>query len=193
MKRIKRVILSLLLSKNERVTIWNSLWFSNHTYRRRGNVDGAVAVQIVMNNLEHVLGVTKQKFTHEEVQKIVNDTIEEAVKKSGSIISKVAEEHFQKGLRAAEQMIADSAVDVEFHQGMVIDREECESCEEKRKCIVYKLVFGAEESGEGKGTENSEKTEEQAPKSSEPVSEAERLRAEDDGVNYEKEEGCLPF
>ena len=187
MKRIKRVILSLLLSKNERVMLWNSLWFSNHTYRRRGNVDGAAAVQIVMNNLEHVLGVTKQKFTHEEVQKIVNDTIEEAVKKSGSIISKVAEEHFQKGLRAAEQMIADSAVDVEFNQGMVIDREECESCEEKRKCIVYKLVFGAEESGESKDTESSEKTEEQAPKSSESVSEAERLRAEDDGVNYEKE------
>ena len=187
MKSIKRVILSLLLSKNERVMLWNSLWFSNHTYRRRGNVDGAVAVQIVMNNLEHVLGVTKQKFTHEEVQKIVNDAIEEAVKKSGSIISKVAEEHFQKGLRAAEQMIADSAVDVEFNQEMIIDREECESCEEKRKCIVYKLVFGAEESGEGKGTENSEKTEEQAPKSSESVSEAERLRAEDDGVNYEKE------
>lgn len=187
MKRIKRVILSLLLSKNERVMLWNSLWFSNHTYRRRGNVDGAAAVQIVMNNLEHVLGVTKQKFTHEEVQKIVNDTIEEAVKKSGSIISKVAEEHFQKGLRAAEQMIADSAVDVEFNRGMVIDREECESCEEKRKCIVYKLVFGAEESGESKDTESSEKTEEQAPKSSEPVSEAERLRAEDDGVNYEKE------
>ena len=187
MKRIKRVILSLLLSKNERVMLWNSLWFSNHTYRRRGNVDGAAAVQIVMNNLEHVLGVTKQKFTHEEVQKIVNDTIEEAVKKSGSIISKVAEEHFQKGLRAAEQMIADSAADVEFHQGMIIDREECESCEEKRKCIVYKLVFGAEESGESKDTESSEKTEEQAPKSSESVSEAERLRAEDDGVNYEKE------
>lgn len=134
MKRIKRVILSLLLSKNERVMLWNSLWFSNHTYRRRGNVDGAAAVQIVMNNLEHVLGVTKQKFTHEEVQKIVNDTIEEAVKKSGSIISKVAEE-----------------------------------------------------SGESKDTESSEKTEEQAPKTSEPVSEAERLRAEDDGVNYEKE------
>ena len=152
MKRIKRVILSLLLSKNERVILWNSLWFSNHTYRRRGNVDGAAAVQIVMNNLEHVLGVTKQKFTHEEVQKIVNDTIEEAVKKSGSIISNV---------------------DVEFHQGMIIDR--------------YKLVFGAEESGEGKGTESSEKTGEQAPKSSESVSEAERLRAEDDGVNYEKE------
>lgn len=187
MKRIKRVFLSLLLSKNERVMLWNSLWFSNHTYRRRGNVDGAAAVQIVMNNLEHVLGVTKQKFTHEEVQKIVNDTIEEAVKKSGSIISKVAEEHFQKGLRAAAQIIADSAVDVEFHQGMVIDREECESCEEKRKCIVYKLVFGAEESGESKDTESSEKTEEQAPKTSESVSEAERLRAEDDGVNYEKE------
>lgn len=160
MKRIKRVILSLLLSKNERVMLWNSLWFSNHTYRRRGNVDGAAAVQIVMNNLEHVLGVTKQKFTHEEVQKIVNDTIEEAVKESGSIISKVAEEHFQKGLRAAEQMIA------EFNQGMIIDLEE---------------------SGEGKDTESSEKTEEQAPKTSESVSEAERLRAEDDGVNYEKE------
>lgn len=187
MKRIKRVILSLLLSKNERVMLWNSLWFSNHTYRRRGNVDGAAAVQIVMNNLEHVLGVTKQKFTHEEVQKIVNDTIEEAVKKSGSIISKVAEEHFQKGLKEAAQIIADSAVDVEFNQGMIIDREECESCEEKRKCIVYKLVFGAEESGESKDTESSEKTEEQAPKSSESVSEAERLRAEDDGVNYEKE------
>ena len=54
----------------------------------------------------------------------------------------------------------------EFNQGMIIDLEE---------------------SGEGKDTESSEKTEEQAPKTSEPVSEAERLRAEDDGVNYEKE------
>lgn len=107
MKRIKRVILSLLLSKNERVMLWNSLWFSNYTYRRRGDVDGAAAVQIVMNNLKHILGVTKQKFAHEE-------------------------------------------------------------------------------SGESKDTESSEKTEEQAPKTSDSVSEAERLRAEDDGVNYEK-------
>lgn len=48
MKRLKRFILSLLLTKQERVMIWNALWFSNHTYRRRGNVDGAAAVQMVM-------------------------------------------------------------------------------------------------------------------------------------------------
>ena len=48
MKKLKRFILSMLLTKQERVMIWNALWLYNHTYRRRGNVDGAAAVQMVM-------------------------------------------------------------------------------------------------------------------------------------------------
>lgn len=76
MKRLKRFILSLLLTKQERVMIWNALWFSNHTYRRRGNVDGAAAVQMVMNSTEHVLGVNKKTFTKEEVDQIIKDVLE---------------------------------------------------------------------------------------------------------------------
>lgn len=65
MKRIKRFILSLLLTKQERVMIWNALWFSNHTYRRRGNVDGAAAVQMVMNRTEGLI-VPKGEDTEKE-------------------------------------------------------------------------------------------------------------------------------
>ena len=80
MKKFKRIMMSLLLSKQERVMIWNALWFSNHTYRRRGNVDGAAAVQMVMNSTEHVLGVNKKTFTKEEEKAETKEKVEEELK-----------------------------------------------------------------------------------------------------------------
>lgn len=68
MKRLKRFILSLLLTKEERVMIWNALLFSKHTYRRRGNEDGAAEVQKVMNRTERLI-VPKGTEGHHEAPK----------------------------------------------------------------------------------------------------------------------------
>lgn len=73
MKRLKRFILSLLLTKEERVMIWNALWFSNHTYRRRGNVDGAAAVQMVMNRTEGLLVPKGRKYSEKNLSKLLKE------------------------------------------------------------------------------------------------------------------------
>lgn len=206
MKRLKRFILSLLLTKQERVMIWNALWFSNHTYRRRGNVDGAAAVQMVMNRTEGLLVPKGRKYSEKELVEIVEGVINEAAKASEEVTRHVARQEFNKGYRKgrSERTLEEIAeplrpfgravhveekdgkleVDMELNEGMEIDREKCETCDAREGCIIFAMVFGQDKEED---TEKEEKDGEQAPKTSESVSEAERLRAEDDGVNYEKE------
>ena len=99
--------MSLLLSKQERVMIWNALWFSNHTYRRRGNVDGAAAVQMVMNSTEHVLGVNKKTFTKEEVDQIVKDVVEASQKATSDVIGHIVNREFKKGYKAGQKAMGE--------------------------------------------------------------------------------------
>lgn len=80
MKKLKRFILSMLLTKQERVMIWNALWFSNHTYRRGGNVDGAAAVQMVMNRTEGLIVPKGRTFSEKEVAEIVDEVLHGAAK-----------------------------------------------------------------------------------------------------------------
>ena len=107
MKRLKRFILSLLLTKQERVMIWNALWFSNHTYRRRGNVDGAAAVQMVMNSTEHILGINKKTFTKEEVDQIVKDVVEVSQKATSDVIGHIVNREFKKGYKAGQKAMGE--------------------------------------------------------------------------------------
>ena len=182
MKKFKRIMMSLLLSKQERVMIWNALWFSNHTYRRRGNVDGAVAVQMVMNSTEHILGVNKKTFTKEEVDQIVKDVVEASQKATSDVIGHIVNREFKKGYKAGQkamdaeikelfnlELIGESEkIDFAVVPGMELDKEKCDACENKKDCIIYQTVFNHD--SEEKKVETEEdageapKNEEQAPK-----------------------------
>lgn len=83
MKRIKRMFFKLFLTKSERVVIWNALWFSNHTYRRRGDIDGAVAVSMVMQKMKYLLGVKAKKYTEEEINQIIAKVVFDNFVKKG--------------------------------------------------------------------------------------------------------------
>lgn len=205
MKRLKRFILSLLLTKQERVMIWKALWFSNHTYRRRGNVDGAAAVQMVMNRTEGLIVPKGRKYSEKELVEIVEGIINEAAKASEEVTRHVARQEFNKGYRKgrSERTIeeiaeplrpfvrprhAEEVIDGELSEGMEFDREKCETCEERGNCIVFAMIFGQdkEEDDEGKvspapeseDTENEEKDEEQASEGTEGHHEAPK---EDEG------------
>ena len=210
MKRLKRFILSLLLTKQERVMIWNALWFSNHTYRRRGNVDGAAAVQMVMNRTEGLIVPKGRKYSEKELTEIVEGIVNEAAKASEEITRHVARQEFNKGYRKgrSERTIEEIAeplrpfgrtvhveekdgkleVDMELNEGMEIDREKCETCDARKGCIIFAMIFGhdkeedAEGSNlkptEGEDTEKGEKNEEQAPEGTEGHHEAPK---EDEG------------
>lgn len=170
MKKFKRFVMSLLLSKRERVTIWNALWFSAHTYRRRGDVNNAVAVQMVMERVESIIGASNQTFTSQEVQNIVADVLEAADKANRETFGKALKRETDKAYRAGRserigeeisEMIAPLRpfgkvtnveetenglkVDAELREGMEIDKEKCEVCDNKDNCAIFQVIFGEEE------------------------------------------------
>lgn len=176
MKRLKRFILSLLLTKQERVMIWNALWFSNHTYRRRGNVDGAAAVQMVMNRTEWLLVPKGRKYSEKELVEIVDGIINEAAKASEEVTRHVARQEFNKGYRKGrskraieeiaeplrpfgrpihvEEKDGKLEVDMELNEGMEIDREKCETCDAREGCIIFALVFGQDKEEDAEGSDS---------------------------------------
>ena len=60
--KAKAFILNCLFNKRQREIIWNAVLFSEHTYRRRGDVDSAAQVQQVINEVATTFGV-KETFT----------------------------------------------------------------------------------------------------------------------------------
>lgn len=204
MKKLKRFILSMLLTKQERVMIWNALWFSNHTYRRRGNVDGAAAVQMVMNRTEGLIVPKGRKYSEKELTEIVEGVINEAAKASEEVTRHIARQEFNKGYRKGrsertlEEIVEPlrpfpNQVDGEITEGMEFDREKCETCDERENCIVFALVFGQDKEEdaevsdskltEGEDTEGGEKAGEQASEGTEGHHEApsEEEKKEDEG------------
>lgn len=89
----------MLLTKQERVMIWNALRFSNRTYGRRGNVDGAAAVQMVMNRTEGLLIPKVRKYSEKEVAEMIDGIVKSAAKASEDITRHVACQEFNKGYR----------------------------------------------------------------------------------------------
>lgn len=196
MKRLKRFILSLLFTKQERVMIWNALWFSNHTYKRRGNADGAAAVQMVMNRTEGLLVPKGRKYSEKEVAEIIDGIVKSVVKASEDITRPIARREFNRGYRKgrSERMIEEIAellrpfgrpihveekdgkleVDMELNEGMEIDREKCETCDAREGCIIFAMIFGQDkeedaEDSDSKPTEGEDTEKEE--KNEEQVSE----------------------
>lgn len=183
MKKFKRFLMSLLLTKQERVMIWNALWFSNHTYRRRGNVDGAAAVQMVMNRTEGLIVPKGRTFSEKEVSEIVDEVLKGAAKASEEILGEISRHEFRKGYRRgrAERTMEDiveplrpfpTEVDGEIQEGMEFDKEKCKTCDAREGCIIFAMIFGqdeedaagdSEKENESEDTEKGAKDEEQAP------------------------------
>lgn len=173
MKKLKRFILSMLITKQERVMIWNALWFSNHTYRRRGNVDGAAAVQMVMNRTEGLIVPKGRTFSEKEVAEIVDEVLHGAAKASEELLSDIARREFRKGYKKgrSERVIEEIAeplrplgrairveekdgkldVDMELNEGMEIDREKCETCDAREGCIIFAMIFGKDNEEDAAG------------------------------------------
>lgn len=74
---MKKFLLKLLLNKKQREIIWQAMIFSEYTYRRRGNVDGAAVVQTVINETQSAFGVVKDTYSKEEVDYIVSKVIKD--------------------------------------------------------------------------------------------------------------------
>lgn len=75
-KFIKKILFNLLFTKKQKEVLLKAIVYSEYKYRQRGNVDMAVNVHIVFNELSSFLGL-KQTYTKEEVDAIVGRLMDE--------------------------------------------------------------------------------------------------------------------
>ena len=96
----KKRIFKMLFNKRQRAIIQQAILFSEHTYKRRGNVNAAATVQTVINETEKIFGFDKSHFTKEEVDEIV----------AGVINGDKAhiQDAFRKGTEVAEEKIKEA-------------------------------------------------------------------------------------
>lgn len=167
MKRIKKFILALLLTKEQRVVILDALNFSLYTYKRRGQIEEAIQVGVVVSDLQKVLTKPKQTYNEKEVQEIVDDTIKHTISKT---IDKMSQKFNEMRSKEKENFIE---INLDF----------CETCVEKSKCQVYQDFYNEVTNFIKKNKEPQQDAEE--PQQEKTI---EQIRAEDDGVNYQKDE-----
>lgn len=156
---IKRFIFNRLFNKRQRMVIWHSVLFSEHTYKRRGNVEAAANVRTVINEIIKVAGTEQQRFYESEVAEIVKKELHAA----NNIAQKRIENAYNEGKsvgfkQAVEEMKAkgNSAGDGEdggksvvgmllgFAKPVEVDLEKCNDCEKKDDCPIKSAVEKAE-------------------------------------------------
>lgn len=164
---IKRFIYNRLFNKRQRFAIWQAVLFSEYTYRRRGNVDGAAYVRTVINEVAPIAATKQRLFTADEVDAIVKARVSEMVK----AMDKEAQKLTQKADKPEVRVFK-------------VDLDKCASCEHFDECDIIpaevKTILNhhkEEESGKETidTTQEEHKEEENKPtdKPSEDVDEAE--------------------
>lgn len=99
-KFIKKILFNLLLTKKQKEVLFKAIVYSEYKYRQRGNVDMAVNVHIVFDELSPFLGL-KQTYTREEVDAIVDRLMDERSANE----SKNLKDAYNKGCRDAIERI----------------------------------------------------------------------------------------
>ena len=96
---MKKFLIRLIFNKRQREIIWNAIVFSQHTYKRRGDIDNASEVGVVINETEKLFTKKEPKFTLSQVKAFVNKMQEEMLQAS----SDFAKSKFVEGVRIGKQ------------------------------------------------------------------------------------------
>lgn len=211
----KKQIFKMLFTKRQRAIIWQAVLFSEHTYRRRGNVNGAATVQTVINETEKTFGFDKRHFTKEEVDNIVagvlNDGkahLEEAFRKGSEVAEEKIKEAYNAGFkrcldeiekRAAEKEDNESEDNGAKHVKLHISEIDLSGCKDKKEAlekaigIIAADLIGSEKSDdkEDNGEKSNEGSKEDADDKEQADGQSEdKTQEEDDKPEDDKEEKC---
>ena len=162
---MKKFLLKFFLNKKQREIIWQAMIFSEYTYRRRGNVDGAAVVQTVINETQSAFDVVKSNYSKEEVDYIVaqvikdtkaesEKTIKDAYKKGVDSCRQELETAYQKGVDDTMAKIAAVGIVIsKINEGDVEQKEEEEQNQDSSE--------GGETEGEETTGEDSQESEQE--------------------------------
>ena len=161
-KFIKKILFNLLLTEKQKEVIFKAIVYSEYKYRQRGNVNMAVNVHIVFDELSPFLGL-KQTYTREEVDAIVDRLMYERSANE----SKNLKDAYNKGCR---------------------DAIECIQKDLKNGLVISKIVV----SGDGGSDENCNKVnndneEHEAGEESEENSQQDNSGSEEDNEENQQE------
>lgn len=178
---MKKFLIKLLFNKRQRMTMWHALVYSAYKYRKHGNVDAAVKVQMVMDEVQNKLGIVPTTFTKDEVDKIVNGVMNDA--------KKMEQNAYKAGVK---QGIKQANVNENKNKpvvfmigvGSVVDLNKCEKCESKDGCIIYNSIKEVENDNNGDEKPQEEQPTEQEEK---PTEQEEQPNDEEQKVETESE------
>ena len=160
----KKRIFKMLFNKRQRAIIWQAILFSEHTYKRRGNVNAAASVQTVINETEKIFGFDKSHFTKEEVDEIVAGVlnegkahIQDAFRKGTEVSEEKIKEAYNAGFKRCIEEIERSAEKNEEGKSVKlhvceIDLSDCKSKEE----VLEKIAKTIADDLLGKKSDNKE-------------------------------------
>lgn len=119
MKKVKRLLASVLFSKHQKEHIWNSLVFSNHTYKRRGHAEKAEEVRRVMDSLEYIIkNELPRVYTQAELDEAIEDALRGAAAAAEDILQYEKQKAYSKGVRVAR---AEAEVTITELEGRLTD------------------------------------------------------------------------
>lgn len=176
---MKKFLIKLLFNKRQRIIMWHALVYSAYKYRKHGNVDAAVKVQMVMDEVQNKLGIVPTTFTKDEVDKIVNSVMNDAKKMEQNAYKAGV----KQGIKQANENKNKPVVSM-IGVGSVVDLNNCENCESKDSCIVYNSIKEVENDNNG-----DEKTQEEKPTEQEeqPNDEEQKVETESETPTNETE------
>lgn len=136
--KIKNLLVKILLNKRQREVIYKALVFSAYKYRKHGNVDKAVSVQTVINEVSGKLGIVPETFTKDEVDNIVNNIFSNCHKQNQNAFFAGIQEGKKRAFKEFSENKSGLAV------GAVIDFNKCNNCDHKETCFIKQAIAEAE-------------------------------------------------
>lgn len=187
---IKNLAFKAFLNKEQRAVIYQALIYSEHVYKRRGNVDKAVKVKSVIEQTRKLFGFSNT-FTEEEVTNIVDNVrkdneklLADTFNRGAAVAEQKLREAFAAGFNSCLKKVReDSAKHLELLG--TVNLNDCEKCEHKDDCLVRKAILEIEAEEEEKKNEEGAHQEDDSSKSKDNEEEGSE---KDESLNEEKKE-----
>lgn len=187
---IKRLIYNMLFNERQRKAIWQAVLFSEHTYKRRGNIDGAAYVRQVINEVAKVAATKQAVYLESQVAEIVKHEVEAALKGSQAKIEAAYKEGKTAGVKKTLDEVKQILDDAKKRaKPFTIDTAKCEKCNEADNCFIYQAILEVERDDEKEADSTKEETNDNELEKSEETKEAEiPVDGDSDDSQEEKKE-----
>lgn len=130
---IRKFIFNRLFNQRQRDIIWNAILFSQHTYRRRGQIDNAAVVQQVINEVSNLFKV-KRSYSQEEVDALIQSVTKDFQnyqKEAENNINRAYQKGVENGVKKALSDVKDQLKEMKTIcvSGIVIKQEDVDDVE----------------------------------------------------------------